>query len=79
LKENDVIVRHHHDGRVYVIEFPPGCRLRHSEAAGESVVYVSHDGDEVPVFEDPGELMVVLAEKGKYGLRLVGVEEVREP
>lgn len=71
-----MIVRHHHDGKVYLIEFPDGSRVRRSEAAGESVVYVPTDEGEIPVFEEPWELIILMAEKGRYGLRLVGVEEV---
>lgn len=79
MKENDVIVRHYHDGQVYIIEFPPGSRLRRSEAAGESVVFVPIEGGgEIPIFEVPGELLVELSLKGRYGLRLLGVEEMPE-
>jgi len=75
-----VLVRHHHDGKVYMIEVPDGSRVRRSEAAGEGAIFVSVEGGgEVPVFEVPGELMVVLAREGRYGLRLVGVEEGLEP
>lgn len=74
-----MIVRHHHDGRLYVIEVPPGSRVRRSEAAGESVVLVPIEGGgEVPIFEVPGELLVRLAEAGRHGLRLIGVEEEPE-
>lgn len=76
---SEVIVRHHYDGRVYVIEVPDGSRVRRSEAAGESAIFVpTEGGGEVPIFEVPGELLVQLAERGRYGLRLVGVEEVPE-
>ena len=71
-----MLVRHHHDGVIYLIQFPSGSRVRHSEAAGESVVYVQTEEGEVPIFEEPGELMVQLAEKGRYGLLLMGIEEV---
>lgn len=40
-------------------------------------MYVPHEGREVPIFEESGELMVALARKGKYGLRLIEVNEVR--
>jgi hypothetical protein len=73
-----MIVKHHHDGRVYQIEVPAGSRIRRSEAAGESVVFVPDGrGGEVPIFEVPGELLVELARKGRYGLRLLGIEEGR--
>jgi hypothetical protein len=70
-----MIVRHHHGGKVYSIELPPGSRVRRSLAAGEGVVFVPHEGGEVPVFEVPGELLVEMAEKSRYGLRLLGVED----
>ena len=35
-------------------------------------------GGEVPIFEVLGELLVQLARAGRYGLRLVGVEEEPE-
>ena len=73
-----MLVRHHHDGKVYLIEFPEGSRVRRSEAAGEGVVFVPTEEGEVPIFEEPGELMIQLAEAGRYGLRLLGVEEVPE-
>lgn len=74
-----VIIRHHHDGRVYVIEVPPGSRLRRSEAAGESVIFVPREGGgEVPVFEEPGSLMIQMSRAGRYGLRLLAIEERAE-
>lgn len=75
-----MLVSHHHDGKVYMIEVPDGGRVRRSEAAGEGAIFVPVEGGgEVPVFEVPGELMVVLAREGRYWLRLVGVEEGLEP
>ena len=72
-----MLVRHFHRGRVYLIEFPDGSRVRRSEAAGESAIFVPVEGGgEVPVFEVPGELLVQVARAGRYGLRLVGIEEV---
>jgi hypothetical protein len=73
-----MIVRHHHDGRIYVIEFPAGSRVRRSEAAGESAIIVPTEGGEIPIFEKPGELVVRLAEEGKYALRVVRIEEPPE-
>lgn len=71
-----MIIRHHHDNWVFHIEVPPGSRLRRSEAAGESAVFVPDGrGGEVPVFEEPTELLVRLAEMGKYGLKIVKIEE----
>lgn len=72
-----MIVRHHHDNKVFLIEVPAGSRVRRSEAAGEGAIFVpTTGGGEVPIFEAPGELVVELARKGRYGLRLVGIEEV---
>ena len=74
-----MIVRHHHDGKVYIIEVPDGSRVRRSEAAGEGAIFVPVEGGgEVPIFEVPGELLVQLAQAGRYGLRLLGVEEMPE-
>ncbi len=73
-----MVVRHHHGGKVYVIEVPDGSRVRLSESAGEGVVFVAWEGREVPIFEVPGELMVQLAQAGRYGMRIVGVERVPE-
>ena len=70
-----MFVRHHHCGRVYLVEFPDGSRVRRSEAAGEGVIFVpTEGGGEVPIFEMPGELMIELARAGRYGLRLLGDE-----
>lgn len=69
-----MLIRHHFDGQVFLIE-APGSRVRRSEAAGESVLYVQVEGREVPVFEEPPELIVELARAGKYGLRLLAIEE----
>lgn len=74
-----MIVRHHHDGRVYIIRVPDGSRVRRSGAAGEGAVFVPVEGGEVPVFEEPGELMVELAQARRYGLRIVRVEEEPQP
>jgi len=74
-----MLVRHHNGGRVYLIEFPDGSRVRRSEAAGESAIFVPVEGGgEAPVFEVPGELLVQVARAGRYGLRLLGVEERTE-
>lgn len=71
-----MIVRHYHDGRAYLIEVPESSRVRRSEAAGEGVIFVQVEGREVPIFEEPGELLIELAQVGRYGMQLVGVEEV---
>ncbi len=74
-----MIVRHHHDGRAYLIEVPECSRVRRSEAAGEAVIFVPVEGGgEVPIFEVPGELLVQLSKVGRYGLHLVGIEEEPE-
>lgn len=70
-----MIVRHYHDGRVYVFEVPDGSRVRRSEAAGEGAIFVPTEAGEIPIFEVPGELLVQLAQAGRYGMRLVGVEQ----
>lgn len=74
-----MIVRHFHNGQVYVIEVPSGSRVRRSEAAGESAIFLpTEGGGEVPIFEEPGELLVQLAEAGRYGLLLLAIEERSE-
>ena len=74
-----MLVKHHHNGRVYLVEFPDGSRVRRSEAAGESAIFVPVEwGGEIPIFEVPGELMVELAQAGRYGMRLLGIEEMHE-
>lgn len=73
-----MVVRHHHDGRVYLIEVPEGSRVRRSEAVGEGAIFVPAKEGEVPIFEVPGELLVELAQAGRYGLRLLGIEGVPE-
>ena len=77
--EDKLVVRHHHDGLIYMIEVPEGSRLRRSEDAGEAVIFVPVEGGgEVPIFEVPGELLVQLAQAGRYGMRLLGIERVPE-
>jgi hypothetical protein len=73
-----MLVRHHHDGRVYVVEFPEGTRVHRSVRAGEGMLIVPWEGRDVPIFEKPGELIVQLAEGGDYGMRLVAVEGPQE-
>lgn len=72
-----MIVRHHHDGKVYLIEVPPGSRIGRSEAAEESVIFVPAGEGEIPIFEEPPELLLHLAHSGRHGLRLLGVEDVQ--
>ena len=69
-----MLVRHHHGGRRYVVEFPEGTRLYRSRRTGMTLLHVPYKGRDVPVFDEPGELIVQLAEAGRYGLRLLRVE-----
>jgi hypothetical protein len=79
IKSMNLIIRHHNDNKVFIIELPPGSRVRRSEAAGESAIFLPTEGGrEVPIFEEPPELLVELARAGKYGLRLLAIEGRRE-
>jgi len=69
-----MLVEHHHQGRVYVVEFPEGTRVHRSRLTGMTLLFVPFKGREVPVFDEPDELVVQLAESGKYGLRLLRIE-----
>jgi len=69
-----MLVRHHHQGRWYVVEFPEGTTVYRARLTGMSVLSVPWEGRDVPVFDWPSELIVQLAESGMYGLRLLGVE-----
>jgi hypothetical protein len=69
-----MLVRHHHGGRRYVVEFPDGTRVHRTRLTGMTVLFVPWDGEDVPVFDIPGELIVQLARSGSYGLRLVREE-----
>lgn len=69
-----MIVRHCHAGRWYYVEFPEGTRIYRARLTGMTVATVRWEGRDVPVFDVPGELIVQLAESGKYGLRLLRVE-----
>ena len=69
-----MLVRHYHGGRWYYVEFPEGTRVHRSRLTGMTSLYVPFKGREVPVFDEPGELVVQLAESGKYGLRLLRIE-----
>ena len=73
-----MLVRHHYNARVYVVEFPENMRVHRSRLTGVTVLGVPWKGREVPVFDQPGELIVQLAEAGKYGMRLVQVERMSE-
>jgi hypothetical protein len=69
-----MLVRHHHAGRCSVVEFPEGTRVHRSRLTGMTSHYVPFRGREVPVFDEPGELVVQLAEAGRYGMRLLAIE-----
>jgi hypothetical protein len=69
-----MLVRHHHRGKVFVVQFPDGTRAYRARLTGMSVLFVPWQGREVPVFDQPGELIVQLAEAGKYGLGLLRIE-----
>jgi len=69
-----MLVRHHHAGRWYVVEFPEGTRVYRSRLTGMTLLHVPHEGRDVLVFDQPGELLVQLSEAGRYGLRLLAIE-----
>ena len=69
-----MLVRHHQGGRVFVVQFPDGTRAYRARLTGMTVLSVPWEGRVVPVFDEPGELIVQLAEAGSYGLRLMEVE-----
>ena len=66
-----MLVRHHHAGRWYVVEFPEGTRVYRSQLTGMTLLHVPYGGRDVLVFDEPGELIVQLARSGSYGLRLL--------
>jgi Zn ribbon nucleic-acid-binding protein len=73
-------VKHHAQGKFYVIECPEGTRLvRRSEqpADGSEAVPCDHlvvplNGKELRIPADPPELLPMLAESGNFGISLVG-------
>lgn len=69
-----MLVRHHHQGQVFVVEFPDGTRVYRAKLTGMTVLSVPWEGRAVPIFDEPGELIVQLAESRSYGLRLLEVE-----
>lgn len=69
-----MLVRHLHDGAWHFIQAPPGSRVFRSRLTGIGMLMIPHEGREVPVFDEPPELLVRLAEVGKYGLRLMSIE-----
>ena len=70
-----MIVRHQHEGHWYVVEFPEGTRAFRSDLAGIGMLTVRWEGREIPVFDEPSELIPQLADAGKYGLRLICIEQ----
>lgn len=62
-KEMIMLVRHDHDGNVYLIEFPPGSRVSRSVDEGKIAICVPGEAGEIPIFEERGELIVKLAKK----------------
>jgi hypothetical protein len=68
-----MLVRHHHDGRVFEIEFPEGSRVYRCKTMEFSVIWVpdAAGGDDHPVPDRPAELMVQLAGSGTHGLRVI--------
>ena len=72
-------VRHHHEGKVYEIEFPAGSRVYRCRTLEGSIIWVqdaSGGGDHF-VPDWPGELMIQLARKGSHGLRLISERPAR--
>lgn len=69
-----MIVRHHHAGRVYLIEVPEGTEVDRATLTGVTVLVVPCEGRRVPVFDRPSKLVVRFAQAGIYGLRLLGME-----
>ena len=67
-----MLIRHHHGGWVFVVEFPEGTKYYRARLTGMTVLSIPWEGRQVPVFDEPGELIVQLAEAGSYGLRLLG-------
>jgi hypothetical protein len=72
-----VIVRHHHQGHRYIIEFPEGTRVFRSNDARIGMLIVPWEGRDIPVFDEPTELIVHLAHSGKLGLRMLCIETQR--
>ena len=69
-----MLIKHHHEGRVYVVEVPEGTRVHRSRLTGMTVLHVPYEDREVPIFDEPCELAVQIAEAGKYGMRLLRIE-----
>jgi hypothetical protein len=73
-----MIVHHHHEGHWFHVEFPEGTRVFRSRDAGIGMLIVPWEGSEIPVFDEPSELIADLAHAGRYGLRLVRIEQADE-
>ena len=69
-------VKHHAQGKFYVIECPEGTRLvrRSEDPAAEPCdhLVVPLNGEEVRIPADPPELLPLLAESGNFGISPVG-------
>jgi hypothetical protein len=70
-----MLLRHCHEGRWYLVEAPERTRVFRSKLVGFGMLLVLWEGREIPVFDEPSELIVRLAEAGKYGLKLIGTDE----
>ena len=69
-------VKHHAQGKFYVIECPEGTRLVRRTSVGEVVTHdhlvVPLNGKDVRIPAEPPELLPMLAESGNFGIALVG-------
>jgi hypothetical protein len=76
-----MLVRHHHKGMVYEIEFPEGSRVYRCKTMEFSVIWVpdAAGGDDHFVPDWPAELMIQLARSGTHGLRLISDRPSRPP
>ena len=76
-------VKHHAQGKFYVIECPEGTRLVRRSDQPQVVEYdhlvVPLNGEDIRIPADPPELLPMLAESGNFGITLVGepVPDVR--
>jgi hypothetical protein len=74
--EDAMRVKHHAQGKFYVIECPEGTRLVRRTSGGEAVkcdqLIVPLNGKELRIPADPPELLPMLAESGNFGIKLVG-------
>jgi hypothetical protein len=74
--EDAMRVKHHAQGKFYVIECPEGTRLVRRTSGGEAVpcdyLIVPLNGKDVRIPADSPELLPMLAESGNFGITLVG-------